>query len=87
MESRLIAFCGVDCAACPDYAGCRCPGCLDTLWPEGDACMPAACCRGRGIAVCGECAAFPCPDMAAFYRESESHGAAYARMRAVKNGG
>ena len=33
MNSRLIAFCGVDCAACPDYAGGRCPGCRDALSP------------------------------------------------------
>ena len=46
--------------------------------------MPIACCQGKGIDCCGRCDSFPCPDMAPFYEESESHRAARARMMALK---
>ncbi len=83
-QKNMIAYCGVDCAACPDlYAG-KCLGCRQTEWTAGDECMPVACCRKKGISVCGECESFPCADMAEFYQESESHRAALARMRALR---
>ena len=82
-DPRMIAYCGVDCAACADFTGGKCPGCRQTDWKPGDACMPVECCRRKGIESCGECPSFPCPDMAEFYRESESHERAYARMKAV----
>lgn len=84
MDNNMIAFCGVDCAVCSDLLAGRCPGCRQTVWPEGDACMPVACCQKKGVSVCGECGEFPCADMAAFYRESESHRAALARMRELR---
>ena len=83
MDNTLIAYCGVDCAACPDLSGGKCPGCRATQWAPGDECLPVACCREKGVDFCGECPGFPCPDMAAFYEESESHKAAYARMRSL----
>ena len=83
MGDPLIAYCGVDCAACPDYAEKKCPGCRGTDWTPGDECMPVACCREKGIDLCGRCPGFPCPDMAAFYEESDSHREAYDRMQAV----
>jgi hypothetical protein len=46
--------------------------------------MPIACCRSRGIDCCGRCDIFPCPDMTAFYAESEGHRAAYGRMTALR---
>ena len=79
----LIAYCGVDCAVCTDFTAGKCPGCRKSFWPEGDACMPIACCQKQGISLCGECGRFPCPDMAEFYRESESHRQAGLRMRQV----
>ena len=82
-ERDLIAYCGVDCAPCPDHTGGKCPGCRKTVWPEGDACMPVACCRKKGIDFCGECSEFPCGEMKDFYRESESHEEAYRRMLAI----
>ncbi len=39
----------------------------------------------KGIPFCGECNAFPCSDMAAFYAESDGHRAAYRRMCALRN--
>ena len=87
MDRERIAYCGVDCAVCPDCTGGKCPGCRQTDWPEGDACLPVACCRNRDIAFCGECPAFPCADMSAFYRESESHAQALARMLSLREKG
>ena len=83
MGNDLIAYCGVDCSVCPDYTEGICPGCRQTEWREGDECMPVECCRKRGISCCGECMAFPCEDMKAFYSESESHRLAYGRMLSV----
>ena len=83
MNSDPIAYCGVDCAACADYTGGECPGCRQTDWQAGDMCLPVECCRRRGIRFCGECPAFPCEDMKAFYAESDSHARAYARMASM----
>lgn len=83
MDQDLIAYCGVDCSVCADYTSKACPGCRQTQWPEDDACMPVACCRGKGISLCGACEVFPCSDMAEFYQESESHREAYRRMAAT----
>ena len=82
-DDPMIAYCGVTCAACPDYAGGKCPGCRKTVWGD-DPCMPVRCCKEKGIDVCGQCGAFPCADMAAFYRESEGHKEAYRRMCAMR---
>ncbi len=82
-ENR-IAYCGVDCLPCPDYTSKKCPGCRTTAWGD-DPCPPVACCRKKGIPFCGECNAFPCSDMAAFYAESDGHRAAYRRMCALRN--
>lgn len=84
MKLTRIACCSVDCAACPDYLSGKCPDCRHSKWPDGDPCMPIACCQGRGIDCCGRCDAFPCADMAAFYEESEGHREAYRRMRALR---
>ena len=78
-----IAYCGVDCSVCPDYLAGKCSNCRNTVWPEGDACMPAACCGEKGILCCGDCESFPCAEMAGFYAESESHRQALERMRRV----
>lgn len=80
----MIAYCGVDCSLCPDYLEKKCPTCRATAWDEDDECMPVACCRSKGIECCGQCADFPCVDMAEFYKESESHAAAFERMRGLQ---
>ncbi len=84
MESAQIAFCGVDCSVCPDMLSKKCPGCRATVWPEGDACMPVACCGEKNISCCGKCADFLCGEMKEFYKESESHRQAYERMRGMR---
>ena len=84
MDMTFIAYCGVDCAACPDLGSGKCPGCRQTVWPEDDPCPPVACCRRKNISCCGECADFPCPMMAEFYDESDSHRAAQARMESLR---
>ena len=79
-----IAYCGVNCAACPDRTKGACPGCRNSDWGD-DPCLPVGCCRKKGIGVCGQCDVFPCADMAAFYEESESHKEGYDRMRVMRN--
>ena len=77
----LLAYCGVDCSVCQDYIGGKCPGCRESDWSGGDACLPVGCCREKGIECCGECSDFPCADIAKFYEESDSHREAGRRMR------
>ena len=74
-----IAYCGVNCAACPDFTAGKCPGCRQTVWGD-DPCMPVRCCGEKGILHCGDCPTFPCEDMRAFFEESEGHKEAYARL-------
>ena len=84
MIDGSIAYCGVDCSACPDYLEGKCPSCRQTDWQTDDACMPVECCQGKGISCCGECEVFPCEDMREFYNESESHGQAYQLMESIR---
>ena len=81
----LIAYCGVNCAVCPDFLEQKCPGCRKTKWPEGDCCKPISCCKEKGIDYCGECEDFPCEMMKGFYKESKSHEEAYERMCKIKD--
>ncbi len=83
-NDRMIAYCGVNCAVCPDCTQGKCSGCRDTAWGD-DPCLPVGCCRAKGIEACGQCETFPCGDMAGFYEESEGHREAYRRMCAVRN--
>jgi hypothetical protein len=87
MELNQIGFCGVDCSACPDLQNGICPGCRESVWPEGDACPPVVCCGERRIPCCGLCQEFPCSMMKEFYGESESHEQAYRRMRSLREEG
>ena len=75
-----IAYCGVNCEVCPDYREHRCPSCRKTEWKPDDACLPVRCCQERGIPACAFCKSFPCADMEAFYKESDSHREALDRM-------
>ena len=83
----LIGYCGVDCSACPDYAGGKCPGCRKSTWESGDECRPIICCKERGIEYCGACTEFPCEMMREFYEESEGHRRAYELMKSVRKTG
>ena len=80
-----IAFCGVDCGACSDYAKGICPGCRASAHTSSEDCMAVICCEGRGIAFCSECAEFPCENMLAFFEETDSHREAYARLKAMRD--
>ena len=86
IELAKIGFCGVDCSVCPDYLSKKCPTCRKSVWPEGDACPPVACCGERKIPCCGDCADFPCSMMGEFYAESEGHEKAFARMWSLRKG-
>lgn len=83
---QLTAYCGVNCAACPDYTGGVCASCQLSEWTEDNVCMPVKCCREKDIACCAFCESFPCGGMAEFYEESESHREAYKRMCALRAG-
>ena len=83
MENEYIAFCGVDCAACPDLAQKKCPGCRQTAWGD-DPCPPVKCCTEKKIPFCGACDTFPCDMMKEFYEESEGHKEAFLRMCAFR---
>ena len=81
----LIAYCGVDCLACPDYQNKICPSCRKTEWKADDICMPVKCCKEKEIEFCAHCEGFPCEDMAEFYEESESHRNAYMQMCKIRD--
>lgn len=82
--SPSIAFCGVDCSACPDFRNNVCPSCKQSVWEDGDPCMPVKCCQDKQISFCAYCREFPCADMAEFYEESDGHRDAYQRMKAMR---
>ena len=79
----MLAYCGVDCAACADYLDKRCPSCRWTDWRD-DPCMPVRCCREKGIECCAFCGVVPFESSAEVYAESEGHRAAFRRMRALR---
>ena len=80
MTEENIAYCGVDCSACPDKISDKCPGCRRAKRTSDDVCLPARCCRKKGIDCRGERLLFPCRDIRGFYEESEGHKAAYLKM-------
>ncbi len=81
---NMIAYCGVNCAECPDYRNKVCPSCKKTQWKEDDICMPVKCCREKKIEFCAQCDTFPCADMKEFYEESEGHKQAYCLMCSMR---
>ena len=83
LDTNELGYCGVICSTCSDFISSACPGCRASVWPEGDACPPVACCWERGITVCGLCDDFPCSMMVDFYDESESHRRAGELMQQV----
>ena len=87
IDSDLMAYCGVDCSACPDYTSGKCPGCRQSIGTEGDRCMPVECCMKKGIIHCGACECFPCADMAEFFTESEGHRLAWRRLIELRHKG
>ena len=82
----MIAYCGVDCSACPDYLNKTCPSCRLTEWKD-DICPPVNCCREKNIDDCGQCDVFPCEMMKGFFEESQSHQEAYQRLRKRRESG
>ncbi|WP_022761827.1 MULTISPECIES: DUF3795 domain-containing protein [unclassified Butyrivibrio] len=79
-----LSYCGVDCSACPDFLNKKCPSCRHTEWKSGDECMPVKCCNEKGFDSCASCDGFPCDEMAAFYKESDSHQYAYKIMSILR---
>lgn len=85
-DHGFTAFCGVDCAACGDMLSGKCPGCRQSIGPEGDRCGAVECCIKRGIDICSDCSEFVCRDMAEFFSESEGHRCAYRRLMGIRYG-
>lgn len=79
-ESR----CGILCSRCQfrESTGCRgCPEIARPFW--GEACPVKSCCEEKGHAHCGECGAFPCPQLTAFAFDEKQgdNGARIERCR------
>lgn len=51
---KLLAACGLYCAACGAYAKGRCPGCAGNA--KATWCQVRNCCAERRLATCAECA-------------------------------
>ena len=58
-DPRLVAHCGLYCAACRAYRRGRCPGCADN--EKAAWCKVRTCCQDNDYATCDECAEFADP--------------------------
>lgn len=53
--------CGLLCSECSYRESTGCAGCVDTAKPFwGEICPVKACCEGKKLSHCGECAEFVC---------------------------
>ena len=68
----FAANCGIFCGDCDYRERMNCPGCIQArgrpFWGE---CRIAACCIGKGLDHCGQCATFPCDDLKSFAYDAE----------------
>jgi hypothetical protein len=58
-DAKLIACCGLYCAACGAHRKGRCPGCAGNT--KASWCKVRACCAEKKIATCAECVEHPDP--------------------------
>ena len=72
VESR----CGILCNGCSWQEKVGCKGCLNIEKPFwSDSCAVKACCEGKSLEHCGQCAEFPCELAKSFaYDEKEGDG-------------
>jgi hypothetical protein len=68
------SYCGIDCAVCTWRESSGCAACKENrgkmFWGN---CRVAACCSGRGLEDCGQCAEYPCGLLREFAFDRE-HG-------------
>jgi len=99
-----LAYCGLYCGACPihiatleeggfkaeDGARLSCSGCRsDECPPWCRECALKECARRRGLAVCGDCGDYPCPDYAGFRDAAEYpyHSECPAQLELIEDEG
>jgi hypothetical protein len=58
-ETKLIAFCGLYCAACGKYQNGKCPGCADNT--KATWCTIRSCCTDNNYKSCADCKEFSDP--------------------------
>ncbi|HNW29882.1 MAG TPA: DUF3795 domain-containing protein [Spirochaetota bacterium] len=56
VDTNLVAFCGLYCAACSRYVKEKCPGCRQN--EKAAWCGVRACCLKRGYGSCADCTDF-----------------------------
>ena len=59
-DPKLVAYCGLYCAACGAYQKGRCPGCHDNV--KATWCKVRACCGEHSYLTCADCKDFPNPN-------------------------
>jgi len=59
VNSDLIAYCGLYCAACSSYLKGKCNGCHEN--DKATWCKVRSCCIERGLKSCAECTDIPSP--------------------------
>jgi hypothetical protein len=87
-NDTLLAYCGLYCGGCANFAGnageFSCQGCRVEPDLVAD-CPTKACAAGKGILHCGQCASFPCPELDQFYTDGIRHHAlAQANVERIK---
>lgn len=104
MEKEFIpqAYCGLYCAACPQYRAAQmagegessdnfCYGCKSSGVGPGwcSTCSLKACAREKGIEFCFQCASYPCDNLDRFKNDAHYpyHGEIYDYMRSIKDKG
>ena len=83
-----MSFCGIYCGNCRNYKkNMDCAGCKEEPLLIAD-CKTRVCAAGRGYLHCGECDAFPCADLEAFYQDGNPlHLEAYHNILAIREVG
>ncbi len=86
LDNRYIAYCGNNCAKCPQYEN-ECPGgCLgESCSMACSSCSVRRCAIRNKVANCAKCGKYPCETLETQYENMKSDGyASWAKMaRAV----
>jgi hypothetical protein len=84
-------YCGLYCAACPDYRDSKCHGCKSDNLKEGLCmnCNLKSCAREKGVEFCFECTDYPCRKLEEFKTDKHCpyHTEVYDYMDTIKTRG